>query len=429
MPNITKRFIDSLKIPKGGAETFYWDDKLKGFGIRCKPSGVASYLIQYRTIRGATRRLTLARLGTVTPEEARTKAKRAFAAVADGKDPSAERKAERAAKTFGEFVEVYQGSDGWKNKSEGARAIDQGRIDWHLLPLIGNRALDALTRREMERVFRDIRDGRTAVDKPSGKKRGRIRVRGGEGTARRTLGLASAIFSFAVGEELLLTNPCLGIDKGQDGTRDTIVEDADGHTRLFRALDNPLIPRAAADAIRLIALTGARRGEIVGLTWGSVDLRNGRLVIQRTKHKTGRKTGKAKVIPLPARAQEIIAAIKAGKPDEFVIRSAKKGARIDLKKIWVRVRASAGLPADLTMHGLRHTIASHLAMDGASGPQIKQAMGHASIKTSERYIHFSTSRRNDLAEQAATHATAGLAASRGEATGEVITGRFSSKAQ
>ena len=135
-------------------------------------------------------------------------------------------------------------------------------------------------------------------------------------------------------------------------------------------------------------------------------------------------TGKPKILALPSKAQEILAALPPGKPDELVIRSAKDGSQIDLKKIWVRVRANAGLPTDLTIHGLRHAIASHLAMAGASAPEIQAAMGHANIKTSVRYIHFAEGRKNELAERAASVAAAGLAASRGTQPGEVVKGAF-----
>jgi integrase len=420
MAKITKRFVDSLKRPTSSRDVFHWDDALKGFGIRIKASGTASYLVQYRTRSGATRRLTIGKVGVETPDEARNSAKQALDLVENGEDPSADRKAQREAKTFDDLVDVYMESDAWKKRTPSAMLIDQGRIDRHLRPLLGKRTVAEISRRDMEKVFRDIRDGRTAMDAPSGKKHGRIRVTGGEGTARRTLGLASAVFSFAVKEELILANPCHGIEKGRDGMRDAIVEDAEAYSRLFKALDDPAISQPAADAIRLIALTGARRGEITGLRWANVDLANGRLVFQPTQHKTGRATGKPKVIPLPTKAQEILAALPAGKADEFVIRSAKIGAQIDLKKVWTRVRASAGLPADLTIHGLRHAIASHLAMAGASAPTIQAAMGHANIKMSVRYVHFAEGRKNELAERAASVATAGLAAPRREKSAEVI---------
>lgn len=272
MAKITKRFVDTLKPPASG-ETFIWDDVLTGFGIRAKASAVASYLVQYRTRSGATRRMVIGKVGVQTPDEARTSAKRALALAEAGKDPSAERRAERHAPSFDDLVEKYLRSDAWAKKSPSTRMVDQGRIDRHLRPLLGRHPVAEISRRDMEAAFRDIRDGKTAVDCPSGKKHGRIRVTGGEGTARRSLGLAGALFSFAVKEEMIAANPCHGIEKGRDGMRETIVEDADGYARLFRALDDdPAVPAPAADAIRLIAVTGARRGEIVGLRWSNVEL-------------------------------------------------------------------------------------------------------------------------------------------------------------
>jgi integrase len=424
MPKITKRFVDSLK-PSEGREAFHWDSALPGFGIRVKPSGTASYLIQYRTKGGATRRLTVGKAGTFTPEEARSRARRELARVADGRDPSAERKATRAVKTFAELVEDWQVTNAaWLARGEASKHIDQGRINSHLLPLLGARTIDAINRETMERAFRDIRDGRTAIDKPSGKKRGRTRVMGGPGTARRTLALASAIFAHAMRKGLIPSNPCHGVETGRDGQRDTILESAEDYARMFAALARLEAERAvampAADALRLIALTGARRGEITGLKWRNVDLTNGRIILQLHEHKTGHAASKPKIIPLPAMALEILAAMTPGESDELVVRSARKGARIDLKKAWERVKGAAGLPTGLTIHGFRHSIASHLAMGGASGPEIQAAMGHASIKTSVRYIHFAEARRNELAERAASVATAGLAASRGRAAGEVV---------
>jgi len=60
MPKITKRFVDSLK-PAESRDAFHWDSALPGFGIRVKPSGAASYLVQYRNQSGATRRLASAK--------------------------------------------------------------------------------------------------------------------------------------------------------------------------------------------------------------------------------------------------------------------------------------------------------------------------------------------------------------------------------
>jgi integrase len=165
-----------------------------------------------------------------------------------------------------------------------------------------------------------------------------------------------------------------------------------------------------ADAIRLIAFTGCRRGEAAGLRWRHVDLRQGRILLPPQSHKTGRKTGKPREITLPAAAQKIIARQSGGGLDDFVFAPARGDGAIALSKAWRKVRKEAALPETLGLHGLRHSIASHLAMDGAQAPEIMTAMGHRQLSTVQRYIHFAESARQALAERAASVALIGMAA-------------------
>src|SRR3984893_11253604 len=74
MPKITKRTVDALRSDPSGKDLFVWDagdGALKGFGLRIKPSGTASYLVQYRNREGRTRRIVLGGAGTLTHDEAR----------------------------------------------------------------------------------------------------------------------------------------------------------------------------------------------------------------------------------------------------------------------------------------------------------------------------------------------------------------------
>ena len=112
---------------------------------------------------------------------------------------------------------------------------------------------------------------------------------------------------------------------------------------------------ALADAIRIIALTGARRGEITGLRWQHVDLKRGVFTLPAKAHKTGHKTGKPRVISLPAAAQQIIARQPEGAPESFVF-SRSKGGPVLLSKAWRTVRVEADLPAGIGLHGLRHSL-------------------------------------------------------------------------
>src|SRR5438105_13021344 len=97
---ITKRLIDGLEPRQ--REYFVWDSSLAGFGVRVQTTGAMSYVVKYRAGSGRsapTRRITLARTGTITPEEARALAKKTLGSVAHGADPAAQRAAERRAST------------------------------------------------------------------------------------------------------------------------------------------------------------------------------------------------------------------------------------------------------------------------------------------------------------------------------------------
>jgi integrase len=218
-------------------------------------------------------------------------------------------------------------------------------------------------------------------------------------------------------------NPCKFVKLDAVGTREAILEDAADYGRLFAMLDRMERERRirppAADAIRLIALTGCRRGEAAGLRWRHVE--RGRILLPTREHKSGKRTGKPRIIALPAAAQAIIARQPAGGPDDFVFSPARgEGGAIELTHVWDKVRAEAKLPADVTLHGLRHSTASHMAMAGAEASQIMAALGHSQLSTVQRYIHFAKNAREALGEKAAAVALAGMAVADRKASAEVV---------
>ncbi len=87
-------------------DTYVWDTELKGFGVRMMPSGVGSYVVKYRNKEGRQRKLALGRVGSLTPDEARSLARQKLNEVNKGADPSAERKAFRTAITVGELCDL-----------------------------------------------------------------------------------------------------------------------------------------------------------------------------------------------------------------------------------------------------------------------------------------------------------------------------------
>jgi integrase len=138
------------------------------------------------------------------------------------------------------------------------------------------------------------------------------------------------------------------------------------------------------------------------------------------QHKTGRQTGRARVIHLPAAAQEIIARQPDGGADDFVFRPSKGIGPVALAKPWRLIRAEAGLPAGIGLHGLRHSLATLLAVDGAAAAQIMTSLGHRQMSTAVRYVHFGDAARGELAERAAAPALAGIKAAAAAAAAIVV---------
>ncbi|MGC1345174.1 MAG: site-specific integrase [Methyloceanibacter sp.] len=411
MPKITKRVVDAT-VPKAKLY-IVWDCELKGFGLQVLPTGIKSYVFQYRTPEGRPRRITIGKHGEWTPTQARDRAEEYRQTVRAGSDPAGQKRALLEAATVGELLDAYLASESFKDKAPSTQTIDRGRIERHLRPLLGKRHAHLLTDNDIRRALAAIRDGKTSADIKT-RKRGRARVKGGAGTARMSIDLLRVIFNFAIRERLVKVNPCVGVKTGSSGTRETILDDAADYARLFQTLDRMELERRirapVADAIRLIALTGCRRGEAAGLRWSHVDLQHGRLVLPPTAHKTGRKTGKPRTIILPSTAQAIIAQQPEGQPQDFVFAPARGNNALALSKAWRKVRAEANLPADIGLHGLRHSLASHMAMAGAQAPEIMQVVGHRQLSTVQRYIHFAETAQATLAERAASIPLAGMAA-------------------
>lgn len=406
---ITKRAVDAARpVAK---RFFLWDTEVKGYGLQVLPSGVKSYVFQYRTPEGRTRRATIGKHGALTADQARSKAREMQRRVLDGGDPLAEKREARGAATVDTILDAYLASAKFAEKASSTQAIDRGRVNRHLRPLLGNKAVTKLTSEDIRRAFRDIRDGRTATDEKTGP-RGRAIVRGGEGTARSAVRLLRAILSWAQSEGLATANPAVGVATGADGERTTIIESPEQYASLFRALrlleDEQRIRRSVANAIRVIALTGARRSEIANLRWRHVDLTAGLLTLPPSAHKTGRRTGKSRIIGLPEVAQAIISSQAQGEADAYVFPPSHGAGPVSLAKPWRLVRSEAGLPSEMGLHGLRHSLASHMAMQGAQAAEIMTALGHRQLSTAQKYVHWAQDRRAALAEDAAAHIAAAL---------------------
>jgi integrase len=254
--------------------------------------------------------------------------------------------------------------------------IDRGRIARHIIPLLGKKPLKDLTSSDVKRFLEAVTSGKTSATVKT-KPRGLARVTGGPTAAVRAVGLLGGMLTYAKEFGYIERNPAHGIRKPADKRRSFRLAPNE-----YRALGQAL-ERAehrgehwqAIAAIRLLALTGCRRSEILNLKWGEVDFENACLRLGETK------TG-ASIRPLPKPAQAIFARIHRRGEHVFpgVSRSDKSYASV-FPKAWRRIVGAAYSP-----HGLRHAYASAAHELGFSELIIKALLGHARVGVTSGYI-------------------------------------------
>ncbi len=411
---ITKRLVDGL--PSADGEYFVWDGSLAGFGVRVQSTGARSYVVKYRagSGRGApTRRLTLGKVGTLTPDEARTLAKKILGSVAHGADPAAQRAADKRASTLAEVAEQFLTEHVEAKRSASSAKSYRDLLERLAIPDLGKRKAEKITTAEIQRLH---------------SKHG-----GSPYQANRLLRVLSSLFTFAGKAHVVPIgfNPCRGIEYFPEEGRERYLSTAELAQigEAIREAETIGLPYAvdaskpkakhapkeanrrtvigphAAAAMRLLIFTGARLREILHLKWEQIDFERGLLLLPTSK--TGKKTivlnapALAILTSLPRVGGYVIAGTSAGTKDEK--------PRSDLKKPWKAVSKRAGLDG-VRIHDLRHTHASVGAGAGLGLPIIGKLLGHTQSATTQRYAHLD----NDPLKKASEHIGSRLAAAMGE---------------
>jgi len=360
---ITKRFVDAIKAT--GGEQFFWDTQLEGFGVRVQPSGYRSYVIQYRNRHGRTRRMSLGQVGRMTPEEARSEARRQLSQVDRGSDPSAERERLRQAPTVAELAELYLERHALPKKKPSSVLLDRNLLRRVILPRLGMLKVEAVTRADVAAFHQSL-----------------ARC---PGQANQALSLVSNMMRLAEKWGLRPEghNPARFVERYPSKPRERYLTEEE-FARLGAVLAEEEQIRSRwrhVLAIRLLALTGARRGEILNLRWEEV------LLEQRCLRLPDSKTG-AKSIPLGSAALEVLATARRQPGNPWVIPS--RGSNLDVSALglaWREIREKAGLPG-LRLHDLRHSFASVGVNSRMSLKMVGGLLGHSRMETTNRYAHL-----------------------------------------
>jgi len=389
MVRLTKRAVETA-VAKA-KDYVLWDNELPGFGLRVFPTGKRSYLIQYRC-DGRSRRYTIGLHGVWTPETARREARSQLGRVAQGEDPAEDRAELNKAMSMKELCEAYMQDlrdglilgKGGRPKKKSTVDIDLGRIERHVIPLLGTRRVKDLTKAILTRVMRDIMAGKTRAFIKTDKLRGRANVRGGPGTAARTLGLIGGILTYAVDLGIIDSNPAHGIKRPKDNVRSRRLNDGE-YRILGRMLETAAKVeryRPTVEIIRQIALTGCRRSEIIMLKWGDVDIDGSCLRLSDSKE------GKS-VRPIGLPVVEFLEQRLYEKNGTYVFPGPRGEDTFfgGLPNQWNEIFIGSPLEG-VTPHVLRHSFASIGNDLGFTEVTIAALMGHAKATVTSKYIHL-----------------------------------------
>jgi len=375
---ITLRTVERLQPGE-----LVWDTAVRGFGIRCQRKSKV-YVLKV-TIAGRQRWFSIGEHGAPwTPETARQQAQVIWGKIRSGENLVGIRDARRDRATISDLCVRYLQEHAREHKKASSAHMDERNVENHIRPLLGDAYADEITRADIDRFKRAIREGKTR--KGSQTVRGGAVVRGGPIVANRCLALLSKMLNLAEvwGVRPENSNPVRHIEKYKEGRRERYLT-AEEFARLGDALaaaaaggkESPF----AVAAIRLLILTGARLGEVLALRWGYVFLEEG--ILKLPDSKTGRKT-----VWLNPPAIEVLSNLPRVAGNDFVIVGDRAGSHlVNIHKAWKRICHQAGL-ADFRIHDLRHSYASVAVGAGVGLYLTGKILGHLRHSTTERYAHL-----------------------------------------
>jgi integrase len=368
---LTDKAIWKLPAPERGNKVYRdaanasGKDWTAGFGLRVTAAGARSFVFEYRTKSGAKRRLTIGSPPAWGLAAARKEATELSRQIDLGGDPLTELRNARGEPTVAELCDRLI-ADHLPKKRASTRTAYEGIINNHIKPALGTRKVAEIAYTDIDRLHQ------------------RVTSRVGPYAGNRTLAVLSKAFNLAIRLHMRTTNPVKGVERNLEERRERYLS-AQELQRLSAALAS-YEDQVAANAIRLLLLTGARKNEVLTARWEDFDLEEG----VWTKPGAATKQTKPHRVPLSAPALQILvtAADRTERGAPWVFPGRILGQhRVNIKDDWATVCKAAGISA-ARIHDLRHTYASLLASAGQSLPVIGALLGHTQPATTARYAHL-----------------------------------------
>lgn len=335
-----------------------YEENGKGFGVRMSTNGLCTFVFRYRYL-GKPRRMTLGPYPHLSLKEARQKCDLARAQLVKNIDPAAEaishKKAEYEANTVAELVAEYIEKHAKKKKITWQE--DQRILNKEVIPLLGRYKAKDVKRRHIL----DLIDG--IVD------------RGAPVSANRTLEIIRRMFNFAMEREVVEITPCYMIKKPSvENKRHRYLEEAEVKS-FWEHIDHIDSTRSIQLALKLLLITGQRRGEITNIEKNEIDLEKGWWTIPPEKTKNHH----LHRVPLNDYAIEAInelIELSGESPYLFPSPTGPKAIHPGaLTRAVSRNRDKFGTDAFM-VHDLRRTFATLMRKDLQSRPYVGKVLNH-----------------------------------------------------
>lgn len=265
---------------------------------------------------------------------------------------------------------------------------EEGYFRLHVNPFLGNRTLSSITSEEAEEFFK------------------KLKIRKSNVTHNRVRAMLHKMYEDARRKKLVDQNPISTIERLAEKKPliANYLERDDDIRALILACDEENAPLGLA--VRICLYAGLRSEEVLALQWGDLHFDTSIMIIKRvleaktnTIHLNRTKAGEFRETPalLPPELSEVLLPLKSDDKSSFVV--TENGTHLtygQLQKRFKKVVDKLGLR--ITLHGLRHTFASHFIIRGGSLTHLKEAMGHSSISVTERYKHLPAGFYSNIAQ-------------------------------
>jgi integrase len=331
-------------------------NRIAGFGLRLSPTA-RTWVLGY-VVAGRERRMVIGAFPTWDTKQARERAAELRRLVDAGGDPLEERQATRSAPTMAELLDEYEQAA----MAKRSYRHDAAMVAKIIRPRWGARKVASITLDDVEKLHAELTRAGTPI------------------RANRVVACASACFRLALKRRYISENPCRNISRNPENRRTRYLSVAE-LAKLIAVLD-AWPDQISAAAIKLLLLTGARRGELLRATWSEFDLLAG-LWIKPASHCKNKREHR---LPLSAEAVAVLLSLPRHNSSDLLFPNSRRRPWSEIAA-WPEIRKAAGLE-DVHVHDLRHSAASLMVSSGHSLELIGGVLGHSQASTTQRYSHL-----------------------------------------